>query len=271
MEAMELLDVEGALHTRWPAFARRLPSPAISGLRRFLHEEEINVFLRENPELRGRAFAEGVLDHLAIEVTARGAPLPSDGRAIFVCNHPTGGLDGLAVLSVLGRRYGEVRIVANDLLLHIEPMREVFVPVDAVGGPMPRAGASALREVLASDVPVVVFPAGEVSKLSLGGVHDVRWRPSFARWAARSGRPVVPLFLRARASALFHGISVARRTLRARFHWEMAALPDVLSRQRGRRAELVVGEPIVDVSGPAARVAARCRAASDALAVEVPT
>ncbi len=54
---------------------------------------------------------------------------------------------------------------------------------------------------------MIVFPAGEVSRLSLRGIRDGRWQRGFVRFARAAGAPVLPVRVEARNSALFYGAS----------------------------------------------------------------
>lgn len=55
--------------------------------------------------MRGVDFAETLLEYLDITLRLDGEKnIPSKGRFIFASNHPLGGLDGVALISVLGRR-----------------------------------------------------------------------------------------------------------------------------------------------------------------------
>ncbi len=49
--------------------------------------------------------------------------IPASGRVIIVANHPIGSLDGLALLRLLGRIRPDVKIVANQLLAQLTPLR----------------------------------------------------------------------------------------------------------------------------------------------------
>ena len=75
--------------------------------------------------------------HLKIEYIAVDRDIkniPSKGRVIIVANHPLGGLDGLALLQLVSRVRRDVRIVVNDLLLHISQLNNLSLPVDVIGG-----------------------------------------------------------------------------------------------------------------------------------------
>ena len=81
-------------------------------------------------------FIDAVFDELAVDCRYRHGELcniPARGRVVIVANHPLGGLDGLALLRLVGSIRRDVRVVANELLLNIDPLKGVFLPVDVFG------------------------------------------------------------------------------------------------------------------------------------------
>ncbi|HAI93672.1 MAG TPA: GNAT family N-acetyltransferase, partial [Xanthomonadaceae bacterium] len=82
---------------------------------------------------------------------------------------------------------------------------------------------------------VIVFPAGEVSRLGLKGVRDGQWRRGFIRFARASGAPVLPVRIRARNSALFYGASALFKPAGT------ALLARETLKRRERRLQLFVG------------------------------
>ena len=131
----------------------------------------------------------------------------ASGRLLIVANHPSGALDALALLDLVGRVRRDVRIVANDLLSALDGLDGLLLPVRILGG-RPGAGQPARdRRGAEAGQCVIVFPAGEVARLGLRGVTDGRWRRGFLRFARASGAPVLPVRIEARNSALFYGAS----------------------------------------------------------------
>src|SRR5690349_19195622 len=58
------------------------------------------------------------------------ARIPKTGPLIVVANHPFGGLDGLALLSLLQRVRPDVKVMANHLLRRIPDLRDSMIFVD---------------------------------------------------------------------------------------------------------------------------------------------
>jgi putative hemolysin len=135
------------------------------------------------------------------------ARIPATGPLLVVANHPSGARDAIALLGLVGQVRRDVRIIANHLLAHIEPLKPLLLPVRVLGGQADAGSLRAVRTALAAGECVIVFPAGEVSRLHPLGVRDGRWRAGFARFARATGAPVLPVRVEARNSALFYGAS----------------------------------------------------------------
>ena len=78
-------------------------------------------------------FAQRVLTELAVETIVDPSDLqhiPGRGPLIVAANHPTGALDGLMLMNVLGRVRSDVRLLANHLLARIPELQSSCFFVD---------------------------------------------------------------------------------------------------------------------------------------------
>ncbi len=183
-----------------------------------LHEEEINRFIQENQHLRGFAFLDKVLEkfHFSYTVAPEAlARIPATGKLIIVANHPIGSLDGLALLKMVRSVRPDVRIVANELLSLIEPLGNLFIPIDNM---RERRGGykSQYQQMLAAlknEEAIIIFPAGEVSRIRPNGIRDGKWKGGFIKLAQKTGAPVQPVYIDARNSALFYALSALYKPL----------------------------------------------------------
>jgi hypothetical protein len=96
---IKLLDVESVLSAKNPAIKKILPSFILNYLKRIVHQEELNEFITKSRHLRDAEFIYSFLQQFKIKYIVSGTEnIPSEGRYIFVSNHPLGGLDGLVFI-----------------------------------------------------------------------------------------------------------------------------------------------------------------------------
>jgi len=209
-----VLALERRLQDRYPHWfagrRSRLVRPLLRGLQKWSGLDALDAFLEANRDLRGFALVQAGLDFLQARYVVAPTPadcIPARGRLLIVANHPSGALDALALLDCVGQVRRDVKIVANDFLWALEGLRELLLPVRILGGAPSPASVRAIEQALAQEQCVIVFPAGEVSRLGWGGVADGRWRRGFLRFALRTAAPVLPVRIHARNSALFYGAS----------------------------------------------------------------
>ncbi|HEY5851515.1 MAG TPA: GNAT family N-acyltransferase [Lysobacter sp.] len=208
------MPLERRLQERFPHWfdGRRasIARPLLRTLGRWSRFDQIEAFLEANNHLRDFDFVNAGLDHLQVRYLAdpgEVACIPASGRLLIVANHPSGAIDALALLDVVGRVRRDVKIVANDLLSALDPLSGLLLPVRILGGRPSAQSLQAIDDALRAEQCVIVFPAGEVARLGLRGVTDGRWRRGFLRFARASNAPVLPVRIEARNSALFYGAS----------------------------------------------------------------
>ncbi len=209
-----MLNLASRIETRFPQWfdgARgRLSRPMVRSLSRLSRLDAIDGFLRENAHLRGLVLVEAALEWLDCRYLVDQIErqyIPERGRAVIVANHPLGALDALVLLSLVGSVRSDVKILANDFLLAIDGLSDLFIPLRILGG---KPGADSLRGVdaaLERDQAVIVFPAGEVSRFGIRGIEDSPWRSGFLRFAQRADAAIVPVHVQGRNSAFFYATS----------------------------------------------------------------
>lgn len=102
-----------------------------------------------------------------------------------------------------------------------------------------------LDEALASDVPVIIFPAGLCSRKGTdGSVADLRWQKMFVNKALAHRRDIIPMFFSGRNSKFFYNFAKLRTRLGLKLNIEMVRLPAEVFRSRGARFTVSVGSPI---------------------------
>lgn len=213
-----MFTVDAIINQYSPRLAGRplVAAPIRTLLRRLLREDRFLDFAARYPHLRGMDFVEQVLEtlHCTYTVSDREREnIPASGRVVIVANHPIGSLDGLALLKLVHDSRPDVRIVANDLLEAIEPLRPCLLSVKVLTGVTGKEQISRIDRALAAEEAVIFFPAGEVSRLSPKGVQDGIWHKGFLRMAARAKAPILPIHVRGRNSLSFYAASMLVKPL----------------------------------------------------------
>lgn len=238
-----MLRIEQHLQQRFPTWFRGrragIARPLLRTLGRWSRFDTLDHFLAESGHLRDFSFVDASLEHLQARYAVEaGGRIPERGRLLIVANHPSGALDALALLHHVGSVRRDVRIVANDLLSMLEPLAGLLLPVRILGGRASSDSLRAIEQALAQEQCVIVFPAGEVSRLGLRGVRDGRWQRGFVRFARKTGAPVLPVRIQARNSALFYGASALFKPAGT------ALLAREMYAHRNRPLSLRIGEPL---------------------------
>ncbi len=246
------INIGEVLRQRLPRYSRMIPRCVVRSLERTVCQDELNRLLRDNFPRRGADFCRGVLDDLGVTVRFHNTgnlPPKEHKRVLFVSNHPLGGLDGMALIDFVRDYYGvEPRFIVNDLLTAIEPLSDTFIPVNKHGS-QSRQAIEALDEAFASDVPLLMFPAGLVSRRGKKGVvADLEWQKMFVTKARRYARDIIPLHFYGENSSFFYKFAKFRRRLGLKFNIEMIYLPREVFRSRGKTFDVVVGEPVSHAS-----------------------
>lgn len=74
-------------------------------------------------------------------------------------------------------RFGDARVVVNDLLMHLEPLRPLWIPVNKHGA-QSAAYARRYEEEFMGERPILTFPAGLCSRRIGGRCATFRGSPT---------------------------------------------------------------------------------------------
>lgn len=261
-EAMRI-DVDKVLRERLPKHYRYIPRFAVRWLERTICQDQLNAILLKMAGKNSVDAATAALNEMDITVRATGLEQLPEGRYMFVSNHPLGGLDGLALISLLGNRYDKnIKFLVNDLLMAVEPLRGVFLPVNKYGS-QSRAAATQIEEALKSGAQFITFPAGLCSRMQPDGtIADLPWQKAAVAHAVNYQRDIVPIFFDAHNSRFFYRFAKWRKKLGIKFNIELIFLPKEMIKQCGATLRVFIGEPIpwdsLDARAPK-REAARLR------------
>lgn len=246
------INVGEVLRQRIPRYWRFIPRGLVRWLERTVCQDELNRLLRDNFPRRDADFCRGVLDDLGVTVNFHhldNLPPKEQTRVLFVSNHPLGGLDGMALIDFVRTYYGVApRFIVNDLLNAVEPLSDTFIPVNK-HGTQSREAIRRLDDAFASDAPLLMFPAGLVSRRGKKGVvADLEWQKMFVAKARQYGRDIIPLHFYGENSSFFYKFAKFRRRIGLKFNIEMIYLPREVFRSKGKTFDVVVGKPIPHAS-----------------------
>ncbi|WP_036114970.1 MULTISPECIES: lysophospholipid acyltransferase family protein [Luteibacter] len=254
-----MLSIDQTLQERLPWLAQHplIRKPLVGMLEKLAHETRFNKTLDHAGAALGFDFCERTLDYLGVScrITEREREnIPVEGPLIVVANHPLGMVDAIALLQMIGSVRRDVRILGNDVLAAVPQLGPLLLPVDVFGKGSASRMRNVFRAIQAGEV-LVMFPAGEVSRVGPSGVRDGKWSDGFARIAMKSGVPVLPVHIAARNSVAFYGLSMLAKPL------STAMLPREATsghqRVTFRIGKLVDADELKQVSGGSAEQAAK--------------
>lgn len=213
-----MLNVEQMIEQQLPQVDRQswFYRPVKGFLSYLLHEQDFQIFAKRYPHLQGLEFVEQVLDYFNFSYAVRDNELeriPATGRVVIIANHPIGSLDGLALLKLVSEIRPDVKVLANQLLMALPPLHPLLLPVNNMTGGTERRRLDAIAAHLAAEGALILFPAGEVSRLKPNGIRDGKWHSGFLRFASQSKAPILPIYIGGRNSALFYSASMLYKPL----------------------------------------------------------
>lgn len=223
-----------------------IPKFLIRYLKRTIHQDEVNDALYRFKDRMGLDFIESILqDFFTVNIHVENLErIPQDGRYVVASNHPLGGLDGMALMHVIGKRRKDIKFIVNDILLELKNLQELFVPVNKHG----RNSVESVRiieNLYESDELVLIFPAGMVSrKQKKGKIEDLAWKKSFITKAIRHKRDIIPVFIEGKNSAFFYNLGRWRKRFGIKANLEMLYLPDEMFKQADKHIRIIIGKPI---------------------------
>lgn len=238
------IDIREIVRSKSPSIARMLPGFVYRYIHRIIHVDYINYLLKEFGHLDDLEFLRAIIKDFNVNIVILGEEnLPADGRFIFAGNHPLGGFDGIILLEVLTRRYSQVRFLVNDILMNITPIKGLFVPINKHGAHS-REAARMIDQAMQSDMQILTFPSGLVSRKIKGRIADLAWKKNFIHKAIEHKRDVIPVYFTGRNSNWFYFLAKLRKFLHISWNLEMFYLPDETYKHRNKTVCVRFGKPI---------------------------
>ncbi len=242
------IDIEAVLRSKMGSKARWVPRFAVKWLKHIAHEDQVNEFLWQARDLTGTPWLVACLNFLGVKIEVEGMenlPSKDDERLYtFVSNHPLGGIDGVAIGSVLGRQYNDrFRYLVNDLLMNLPGLAPLCIPINKTGKQsrdfprMVEAGFKGQNHIL-------MFPAGLCSRRRHGEVCDLDWKKTFITKSVETQRDVVPIHFEGHNSKFFYRLSNVSDRLVKKVNIAMLFLVDEMFKNTGNTFRIHIGKPI---------------------------
>lgn len=193
----------------------------------------------------GESFYDTVLNVMNCKYDVSGIDhIPNDGGVIVVANHPLGGIEGVILGSILGKKRNDFRIMANSLLKRIPEFHDTMIFVNPFGGDEAvKHNLKGLKEAVhwvREGGILGIFPAGEVSHYQPGinAIEDSYWNSNIVRIAKMTNATIIPMFIHGHNSTLFQALGLLHPRIRT------AMLPHEFLRQTKKTISISIGKPI---------------------------
>ncbi len=244
MNPNNIIDLDKVIAKSNSAILKKMPRFVINYFKRLIHQKELNEFIFQNKDKYNLDFIDAVMKYLNLDVKTIWLDEKIEkGSYIFICNHPLGGVDFFAAILSIADKVGPLKVLANEILMNFDNLKELFLPVN-VFGRSPQRYYDMIHQAYSSDIAIMTFPAGEVSRKKNGIIKDSAWHRSFVRQAIEHKRNVVPVYIHAKNSRRFYNLGVLRNKLGIKLNLELMLLPDEMFRKRNETIPVVIGKPI---------------------------
>lgn len=245
---MLVIDVKKELIKKLPELSDEstfLKKSIIKAIRLLSHEDSINKFLNSKSHLTGLDFIDAVLDNFNFDFICSGNDLkniPATGRVVIIANHHLGSLDALSLLKMVGKVRKDVKIIANDFLMQFEALESILAPVDTFKNRQTKGSIKNIYEILNEEMALIVFPAGEVSRLTPKGIKDKKWHKGFLDFAQKTNSPILPVYIAGKNSKTFYTVSSISKP------FSTLLLSREMFNKQNKKIKITVGEMIPAIS-----------------------
>lgn len=239
-----VVEVKKVFANKNPQLARMIPGFVYRYLQRIVHEDFVNDFLNKYGHLKNTEFIEASIKDFNVSIEVQGNEnIPAEGKFIFAANHPLGGFDGIVLMKIISEHFKEFRFLVNDILMNVYPIKELFIPINKHGKQAMEA-ARQMEEAFASDIQILTFPAGLVSRKIKGQIIDLPWQKSFILKAVKHKRDIIPVHFSGQNTNFFYRLANIRKFLGIKANIEMLYLMDETYKHRNKHLTIKFGKPI---------------------------
>jgi putative hemolysin len=245
-EAQEkFIDIEEVIKSKNPSLLKWMPGFVLKYIKRIIHQDHVNDFIRRQGDKKSHDFVNEIVKEFGAEVSFEGLEnIPEIGGCIIAANHPIGGLDSIALMQTVARKRKDLKFIVNDVLLNIKNLSDLFIGVNKHGKNSTEV-LDVIDSYYASDIAMLIFPAGLVSrKQEHGIIRDLVWKKSFVVKAKKHQRNIIPVHIAGKNSKFFYNLAWWRGKLGIKANIEMFYLMDEMYHQDGKKIHITIGKPI---------------------------
>lgn len=243
-DKIQTIDLKRVFYNKSPRTARLIPGFVYRYLKRIIHEDEVNQFLKQYGDRYNLDFIEAAIRDFNVSIKVIGEEnIPRTGKYIFASNHPLGGFDGLIIMKILSEYYKDYKFLVNDILMNIVNIKDLFIPINKHGKQGIEA-AKKIDETFRSDTQLLTFPAGLVSRKIKGQIVDLPWQKSFIMKSIKFQRDIIPIHFSGSNSKFFYRLANFRKFLGIKANLEMLYLVDETFKHRNKNLVVRFGKPI---------------------------
>ena len=242
------IDLDKVLADKMGARAKYVPGLLKSWLKKIIHQDEVNDFLWESRDKTGVEWLDACVKYLDMTLVVEGRenlPSKDDGRLYtFVSNHPLGGIDGVALGSIIGRHYdGNFRYLVNDLLMNLPGLAPLCIPINKTGR-QSRNFPAMVEAGFKSDHHMLMFPAGLCSRMTNGVIREKKKKKTFISKSVEAQRDVVPIHFSGQNSNFFYKLANFCKKAGIKFNIAMLFLVDEMYKNVHGKFTVTIGKPI---------------------------
>lgn len=236
-------NVRKVFHDKNENLAKLIPGFVYRYLERVIHQEGLNEFLYRNRDFYGLDFVARIMEFFEVDPNVRKQErIPETGRYTVASNHPLGGLDGIALMHEVGKVRKDIIFPVNDILMNIPTLREMFIPINKHGSNT--ENIRIFNDTFASDMVLLYFPAGLVSRKQKGRIKDLEWKKTFLTKSKKYKRDILPVHIGGRNTNFFYRLANIRKKLKIKANIEMLYLVDEMVKLKDKKFDIIFGKPI---------------------------
>lgn len=243
-EKDKLINIKKVISDKNPKLLKRIPKFIVRYLQRILHEKDVNEFIYNHRNDSPIEFCLSVMKEFDIQLTYEGLEnIPEKEGVVLAVNHPLGGMDAMALVAVLHQKRKDIKFIVNDVLLHLENLKPLFIGVNKHG----KSAAESLKKVestFAGDEVLCIFPAGLVSRKFKKNVRDLTWKKTFVTRSKKYDKTIIPVLIDGELSNFFYNLFKIRKFMGIKANIEMLYLVNELYKQKHKRIHIKFGEAI---------------------------